>query len=60
MQIWTKNINLQLDSHSLCHWMCLRHRLTKKLVHRESGNSLGTHSNAAGIVGDPAGQQPIF
>jgi len=40
--------------------MCLHHRLTKKLVHQESGNSPGTHSNAAGIVGDPAVKRPIF
>jgi len=59
-QIWSKNFNLQPDSHLLCHGQCLHHRLTKKSVHQESGNSLGTHSNAAGIVGDPAVQQPTF
>jgi len=34
--------------------MNIHHRSPKKPVHLESENGQGTHSNAAGICGDPA------
>jgi len=36
--------------------MLIHHLSPEKLVHPEPGNSLGTHSNVAGIDGDPTMQ----